>query len=178
VITLLLLRKKRHGILFYIRKSHFWEDKKMSDQFNATKVKNDIQDLKDKKSALSLSLTKDMEALMTKITESFCELGKTAYEKRDAITVDLFSAGFEAVDKLYNDHSAKAKKIEEIAARYDDEIEIMEKLLPEEAVAEPVSAAASPAATPAGAKAFCMNCGNEYKAGVDMFCMNCGTKTQ
>jgi hypothetical protein len=149
----------------------------MSEQFNATKVKNDIQDLKDKKSALSLSLTKDMEAITTKITEIFCELGKAAYEKRDAITADLFSAGFEVVDKLYSDHSVKAKKIEEIAARYDDEIEIMEKLLPEEAAAPVAASAAANSAPPAGGKAFCMNCGKEYKAGVDMFCMNCGTKT-
>jgi hypothetical protein len=129
--------------------------------FDALKVKKDIEDLKDKKQTLLISLENDIKGIDSQILKEFCIIGKKAYdlntEGKDSLAA--LAEEFTKINDFKAAQEAKKVKMTEISARYDDEITILEKLVPQEA---PPS--------------FCMNCGKPYKAG-DAFCMGCGTKT-
>ncbi|MCL2016153.1 MAG: hypothetical protein FWG68_07915 [Defluviitaleaceae bacterium] len=137
--------------------------------FDSNKVRADIADLKNKRSTLLLSIQNDIDNIAAKKHDDFAAIGERAYtlariEGSDSLaTLDL---AFANIDNLNTQLAAKEQKKLEISARYDEEIEILEKLIPP----EPVQPAA------ATAQAFCPSCGKLYRPGEDFFCMGCGTK--
>lgn len=126
--------------------------------FDAGKVKKDIADLRDKKQTLLLSLQKDIEIINGEMMAEFCRIGQKAYELKNADFAAL-AEDFAKIDRFLASMDAKDKKKTEISDRYDDEITILEKLVPAQS-----------------ASAFCMKCGKPYNAGTDSFCMSCGNK--
>jgi len=139
---------------------------------DANKVKKDIADLNEKKQTLLLSLQNDIDAIDRKILEVFRKIGQNVYEmkKSGANTFNSLDDDFAEIDKHIVDKEAKIKKKSEIAERYDDEIIILENLLPKEVPVEtaPIERASD--------KAFCPDCGCAYVMGKDIFCMECGKK--
>ncbi|MCL2755376.1 MAG: hypothetical protein FWD35_06655 [Oscillospiraceae bacterium] len=102
------------------------------------KIRKDIEDLQGKKDLLTLALRTDIAALEGEIQEQFCVIGEKAYEltaeKAETAKIDVLkelAEEFEKVDALKATQGAKESKRAEIAARYDEEIEILENLLPE-----------------------------------------------
>ena len=148
----------------------------MSDTFsntdvNADKIRKDILDLKDKKRTLILSLQNDIDGINGRMTEEFCLIGEKVYELYiggDGSLADL-KEDFASIGSHKADRSAKEKKIEEITGRYDEEITLLEKLVPAPA---PVHGEALVGSV----KGFCVNCGAPYNPGVDVFCAGCGSR--
>ena len=137
----------------------------MSDSYrnadvNADKVRKDIFDLKDKKQTLILSIQNDIDGINDRMAKEFCLIGEKAYELFSGGTNSFadFKDDFASIDRHKADRAAKEKKIEEITERYDEEITLLEKLVP------------------VVVKEFCTNCGTPCKPGIDAFCMNCGAK--
>jgi hypothetical protein len=168
------------------------------------KIKKDIADSQSRKETLLLSLQGDIDAMERDVQELFRDIGARTYKlssqgqgqgqgkekfEKDGELVELFAK----VDELKAAQAAKEGRKDEIAARYDEEIEIFQKLLPPdfetpaepdvpETAAEsaesaeisvaPAMAEGSPApeGTPvAGAmelsSGFCMNCGRMFMVG-------------
>ena len=141
-------------------------------EINADKIRKDILDLHDKKQTLILSLQTDIDAINCNITNEFCQVGEKAYDlysDGDYSTTTLKEA-FERIDGHVEERGAKEKKIGEIAERYDEEIALLEKLVPS---AEETADTQSPESP---GQAFCANCGTKYSLGEDVFCMSCGSK--
>lgn len=130
---------------------------------NLGKVKNDIADLTNKKETLLLSLQRDVEVFEKQLAEVFQNVGEEAYKiaKESKASFPSLEESFTVIDELLENISAKNKKKTDVAMRYDEEIEILEKLIPE--------------APPEGEKKFCPACGKEF-TDEDVFCDNCGTK--
>ena len=146
------------------------------DNFNITKVKNDIADLKNKKQTLLMALQRDIDDITGKLKEEFCQVGQKAYEL-SAEGVDSFEDlrdNFTAIDACKAEYEAKNKKSVEIAARYDEEILLLEKLVPNESEAAADKTGDTPVSKPP--QFFCMKCGKAYAPGVDIFCTGCGNK--
>ena len=139
---------------------------------NADKIRKDIHDLKDKKQTLILSLQNDIDSINGNMKNEFCEIGEKAhgiYSSGDQSMTTL-KAAFESIDQHLEDRNAKEKKIVEITERYDEEITLLEKLVPI------TDAAVAPDALSSAEKAFCSSCGTSYTTGEDAFCSNCGGK--
>ena len=134
---------------------------------DASKITRDIADLKGKKQTLLLSLQNDVEAIENEMKEEFCKIGQMAYElaAKGEESLGALADEFAIVDRCKQDQEAKAKKMADIAERYDEEITILEKLVPN---------IPAPAA-PSGGSA-CPKCGTPCIAGVDMFCKECGSR--
>jgi len=128
---------------------------------NLAKVKSDIADLKDKKQALTQAVQNDIDATENKIVAIFTAIGEAAYGLHASGQGGLsdLTARFEEIDTLKADQKEKTAKIDAIAARYDEEIDLLEQLVPE-----------------AGPEGFCSKCGKVYTIGADVFCADCGNK--
>ena len=131
---------------------------------DAGKVARDIADLKGKKQTLLFSLQNDVEAIENEMKDEFCKIGQMAYElaAKGEDPMGALADAFATIDRCKQEQEAKAKKMTEIAERYDEEITILEKLVPN--IPVPVAPAA------------CQKCGTPYAVGMDMFCKECGTR--
>jgi hypothetical protein len=98
------------------------------------KIKQDIVDLESKKQALLLSLQSDIEAIDVDMDKEFCEIGKNAYKLafEGEANLSALSEDFKRIDDFKEMQDAKEKKKSDIVERYDDEISILEKLIPKE----------------------------------------------
>ncbi|MCL1998092.1 MAG: hypothetical protein FWG65_04910 [Turicibacter sp.] len=140
--------------------------------FDSNKIKSDIADLKNKKSTLLLSLQNDIDEIISKKKASFVNIGERAYtlsRKEKSDNLASLEAVFETIDKHNDDLAAKEQKKLDIAARYDEEIDMLEKLIP-------LMLAQPEPEPPAPTQAFCSSCGKSYVLGEDLFCMGCGAK--
>ncbi|MCL2752660.1 MAG: hypothetical protein FWE44_00755 [Defluviitaleaceae bacterium] len=128
---------------------------------NLAKVKSDIADLKDKKQALTQAVQNDIDAVQAKIDKDFHDIGKSAYDLHTGgnASMDTLASRFTIIDEYKTDQKEKMAKIAEIASRYDEEIQLLEKLVED-----------------AGPEAFCSSCGKAYALGTDVFCADCGNK--
>lgn len=145
---------------------------------DAQKIKKDIADLEDKKQILLYSLQNDIDAIETVKQAEFCKIGLTAYTlaAQGEDFVAALTEEFKKIDSLNADQDAKRNKMSGVTERYDDEISMMERLLPKEEVPAEVAPAPTEAAGAEAASAACSGCGKPYKPGVDKFCMSCGNK--
>ena len=141
----------------------------MSEGINISKIKNDIEDLKSKKNSLQLSVQRDIDDIKKKMTKEFSQAGEAAYKLYKAGTDSMaeLTEAFASIDRHKDDIERNEKKKIEIRERYDDEINMLEKLIP--AVPEPPKNQQT--------QSFCTNCGRPYIIGVDIFCEGCGTRT-
>ncbi|MCL1832726.1 MAG: hypothetical protein FWG45_07465 [Oscillospiraceae bacterium] len=152
---------------------------------DTNKIMADIADLENKKQMLLLSLQHDIDEIDKDVMKEFREIGQRAYSLafEGEGNLSALKADFDKIDAFKAEQDAKDKKKGDIIARYDEEIEIMRKLLPQKAEeSAPVETASTPAETapappidPAN-MGFCTNCGKAYALGGDMFCLQCGTK--
>ena len=141
---------------------------------NPDKIRADIFDLKNKKGTLVLSIQNDIKTIDNTVANEFRQIGEKAYEiyKSGENSLAGLEEAFARIDKYKDDRIVKETKIKEISERYDEEITLLEKLVP----------APAPAPAPTGyqyantgaAQAFCMNCRAPYIPGVDGFCRTCG----
>jgi hypothetical protein len=138
---------------------------------DVNKIKADIVDLEDKKKTLLLSLQSDIESIEAEMKREFCEIGQRAYTLafEGEGTLSAMAGDFAKIDEYKAAQELKEKKKCEIAERYNEEIQILEKLVPKEPEV-------APAAEINPGKGFCTNCGKPYTYGEDMFCLKCGTK--
>ena len=128
------------------------------------KVTNDIRDLKGKKETLILSIQKDIDNIKKTIAEYYHGLGEKVYETYTDNSFDIttHTEVFDLITANKESIASKEKKIAEIAERYDEEIDLLEKLV--EDMPKPQI------------KEFCTGCGSPFTRGVDMFCINCGKR--
>ena len=128
------------------------------------KVRSDIADLKNKKQTLMLSLQRDIDGIRKQIMDSFRTVGEKAYTLSKSGTDSMATLGddFSAITQYLANIAEREQKSHDVSARYDDEIEMMEKLIPD--------------GPEQNAQAFCESCGERYTPGTDMFCMSCGKK--
>jgi predicted nucleic acid-binding Zn-ribbon protein len=128
------------------------------------KVRNDIRDLESKKETLLKANQTDIDSINKKMLTTYCQIGQKAYEMSQAGNDSMgeLQENFAQITEFKAEINTKNDKLKSIAARYDEEIELLQKLIPE--------------APPAGSKEFCMNCGTGYVPGVDTFCAGCGSK--
>ena len=138
------------------------------------KIKGDISDLKDKKSTLLMSLQHDADSILAKMSKAYCEIGENAYKLSREQNIDSMATlneAFTGIDTLKLEYDAKKQKQAEIAARYDEEIDLLEKITTNTQSAE--AANTSHSSTETG---FCTKCGKPYIVGDDIFCTGCGNK--
>jgi len=124
------------------------------------KIRQDIEDLKNKKQTLVLSLQNDVSAINAKRDEEFLRIGKMAFEMstRGEDSMASLDASFVQIKEYDAQMQERNAKMTEISERYDEEIEMLEKLVPAQAPPQ-----------------FCSNCGKACAEG-DAFCMGCGFK--
>ena len=129
------------------------------------KVTNDIRDLKGKKDTLILSIQKDIDNIKKTIADYYHGLGEKVYEAHinNSFDINEYTDVFESITSNKASIATKEKKISEIAERYDEEIDLLEKLVED-------------MPKPQGGKEFCTGCGSPFTRGVDMFCINCGKR--
>ena len=133
---------------------------------NISKISGDIADLKAKKNTLLLSLQNDVNLVKKELEALFKQIGESAYNAfKEEKGFELLNELFERVDEKFKQIEAKDKKKAEISERYDEEIDIMQKLLD----AEQKTLDVNPDIT-----AFCAACGSKYTPGEHRFCINCG----
>ena len=145
----------------------------MNEEINTNKVKNDINDLKGKKMQLLRSLQNDIDEINMCLKNEYCTVGEKTYElflEKNPSHSSLYE-DFETISQKKNEREEKLSKKEEIAARYDEEIILLEKLLPESTIVpllaeSPVNASLS----------FCQHCGTKFNPATDKFCMICGSE--
>ena len=153
-------------------------------EVNPDKIRKDVLDLQDKKRTLILSLQKDIDAIDSDILNEFCKIGEGTYElySKGEDSLTTLKESFESIDRHKEARVAKEKKTVEISERYDEEIELLEKLLPKVEAEEKVEIKAEPepASVPTenAGQAFCANCGTPYSPADDIFCASCGSKLQ
>ena len=128
---------------------------------NLAKVRSDIADLKDKKQALIQAVQNDIDSTENKVLAIFKDIGEKAYALHKVGTNDMddLAPRFAEIDAFRADQSEKSAKIDGIAARYDEEIGLLEQLVED-----------------AGPEAFCSKCGKGYSLGQDVFCADCGNR--
>ena len=147
--------------------------------FDTGKVKSDIQDLRSKKEALLLSLQRDVEGIEPKLAESYRHLGELVYGMiiKGEDSIGSLTNEAEAITKHLDNINAKTKKSSEVAARYDEEIEMLENLLGDD---EPDNQERSwggsshPASTEPSSSGYCLSCGAANTPGVNLNCKSCG----
>lgn len=141
---------------------------------DVNKVKSDIADLKGKKDTLLMALQNDVDSVFAQMSKAYGEIGENAYKLSREQNVDSMASlneAFDGIDALKLEQEAKLKKKDEISARYDEEIELLEKL-----VSMSQSSEASDSDNNNQEKEFCTNCGTPYIVGVNIFCTECGGK--
>jgi len=153
---------------------------------DSKRIQQGISDLAEKKQMLIMSLQTDIEAIDSEMSEAFRELGLKAYalaKESGSIPAGL-EGDCDKIDGFKSEQNFKDKKKLEVAERYDEEIAMLEKLLPKTPTPPPLAppptaqpAQSAPSPRPAVTeKFFCTNCGKRYTPGNDVFCLECGTK--
>ena len=149
---------------------------------SAEKIRMDLTDLEGRKQSLILALQNDIEAINDQLYLVFYQIGLKAYEmyRGGSSSLEQLKESFDNITPHMTERIAKEKKIAEIAERYDEEIALLEKLLPigfedmqSEVEAEAEAYAAAEAEESEG---VCPNCNAPYVPGDDVFCKNCGRK--
>ena len=130
-------------------------------EMDINKISSDIEDLKGKRQSLLRSLQNDIDEIESLMNQQFCQIGQKAYGLAEdgTDTLESLQADFESINRHRAEREGKLSKMADIAARYDEEITLLEKLIPE--------APATPS---------CTACGAQYRPGRDIFCMSCGRK--
>jgi hypothetical protein len=111
--------------------------------------------------------------------DGFRTLGEKAYNlsKNGTDSMAALAEDFAVITQYLTNITEREQKKITVAERYDDEIEMMEKLIPDEPEPAPVPVPVSaPAPEPKRTQAFCEGCGKAYTPGNDLFCMGCGKK--
>ena len=132
------------------------------------KLLNEIESIKFKKQTMVMSIQGEIQSATAKRDGVFCQIGKLVYESKGTSTEG--SSYFGEIDALNALIKEKENKISEITSRYDDEINMMSKMLqqqPQQGATMAVAAGQVP----------CPQCGAGYTPGVDNFCISCGMNT-
>lgn len=140
------------------------------------KIRTEITNTEFKKNSMISTVNNEKAQLEQEKRNFFTEMGETVYNNhKERISVEDFAETFEKIKGLEQQMTEKEAKIVEIAARYDEEINLLSANLV--TIQQQAQAAAAPVATaaPAAAGGFCENCGTAH-SGQDAFCQGCGTK--
>ena len=146
------------------------------------KITNDIKDLKGKKDVLILSIQNDIDNIKKTIADYYHGLGEKVYETyvNNSFDITAHAEVFELITSNKESIASKEKKMGEISERYDEEIDLLEKLIndmPKPQVIEDTPMPQVVENTPKPqSKEFCISCGSPFTRGVDIFCINCGKK--
>ena len=151
----------------------------------AKKLQKEIESTEFKKQSLIAPLQSEIAALTQKVNAALQQIGLEVYEAH----INSEQIDEEAVHVLFGEISGhktvileKEAKLQEFAARYDEEINMLKANLASMSQPAPAQAPAVgtvPAAMPAdGPRAFCTNCGGVYIPGEDLFCTGCGGKLE
>jgi len=118
-----------------------------------------IMDIENKKRTISQASMNEQNAIKSKISEEYRKIGETSYSLyiEDGFELDKITGMFETIRGYYQTLDEKQVKLNEILARYDEELAILRP------------------APPAG-QAACPNCGTGYMPGETLFCSKCGSK--
>ena len=146
------------------------------------KITNDIKDLKGKKNTLILSIQNDIDNIKKTIADYYHELGERVYEAYVSNSFDITAHAevFELITSNKESITSKEKKIGEISERYNEEIDLLEKLIKDTPMPQVVENTPMPQvvenAPQSQSKEFCISCGTPFIRGVDVFCINCGKR--
>lgn len=129
-----------------------------------------IEDTERKKAQLLNVVQNDINAIDVKIQGSYRQIGKLVYEVKIGKSTDeeVEANILECVEQI-KEEEVKFTKLEEkknsIEARYDEELELLRKFVPQ----------APQTVQSSTGDAFCTSCGAKREANA-AFCTNCGAK--
>ena len=118
-----------------------------------------IVDLENKKNAFSQAAMDEQNAIKLKISDVYRKIGEMSYALyiEGDFEVDKITDMFETVKCHFQSLDANKAKLDEVLARYDEELKILRPSPPE-------------------GQAVCSNCGTAYIVGETVFCSGCGNK--
>ena len=137
--------------------SGIWKD--MKKVFTTDEMTKAITDIENKKKTITQASQNEQNALISKISETYRTIGETAYRSHmdGSFELENISPMFETIKGLYQSLKEKQAKLDEILARYDDELKILRP-------------------TEQTGQAACGGCGTAYVPGEMLFCSKCGNK--
>jgi len=140
------------------------------------KLRNEIENTEFKKQSLISAVDNEIRATLTQRENEYNQIGKLVYEKKeqdsfsnDENLVEIFSR----IDNLNRLLEQKKEKIDDIRNKYDDEINMLNSMLPQSKSAVQITSSNQP---PGNGQAFCLKCNTGYTLGEDLFCTSCGGK--
>lgn len=138
------------------------------------RLQKEIKDMEFKKQNLLSVLQDEITKIQQKIDNIFYQIGAKVYKNHlSRITQDeSLQVYYNEIASLKDSIITKEEKKQEIAARYDEEIEMLKTKLN---LNSPVNSAAS-AVEMSSQIPHCSKCGTPYTPGTDIFCGNCGQK--
>lgn len=96
-----------------------------------------IAQTEQRKRMLVKSVRIDLEQLEKKRHDRYCVIGEKIYvelrdNKIDSSIKDVISEDFDVIQRIQEDISVLNKKLEDIELRYEEELEMLKKLIPKE----------------------------------------------
>ncbi len=138
------------------------------------KIRTEIQNTEFKKNSMVATVNNEKAQLEQEKRGHFFAMGETVYNNhKERISVEDFQETFQKIHALEEQMKEKDAKIQEITARYDEEISLLSANLV--SIQAATTAASTPAQAPAAKGGFCENCGNAHN-GQNAFCESCGNK--
>lgn len=142
--------------------------KKMSELPEVMQNKKIIEQTKSKKEQLLKAINMDINSVNLQINVIFQEIGKKVYESYiddDILQIDysLIGEQIENIKLKKQEQENLSKKYKEIEQRYGEELEMLQKFIPQEAQTQTQN------------NDICPKCKAVKNTG-DMFCTNCGNK--
>lgn len=147
----------------------------------AVKLAKEVDGMELKKQALVSAVQNEIQAARQQINGILLHIGGDVYNahKSGSAVEDKLAGQFDEIKALEDLIAEKNTKIEDISARYDDEIAILRTSLGTYTATSQPDAAPAPAPAPAsGGGAFCEKCGKPFTPGENAFCVGCGQKLQ
>ena len=157
-------------------------------------LKKEINGMQLRKQSLLASVQNEMLMLEQQRSGVLIQIGNamyTAHKENNDVPSDSLVPFYSQIDTLEQSVQEKKTKIDEISARYDDEIVMLTNSLnlvmqpqmpvpgapgmPPMPGMPPLPGQVQPAISPAP-QMFCNECGTKYVPGHNVFCEECGTK--
>jgi len=149
--------------------------KKNEQDEHTTRILKEIESMEFKKQTLINSVRGEIKAAELQINQLFQQIGALMYESHIGTPAEesTLTDFYTQITQHKTLITEKEAKINDITARYEDEIGMLRAS---------IGAVAAPAIPPggtmpaAGGGAFCEQCGGAYTPGEDIFCPGCGNK--
>ena len=149
--------------------------KKNAQDEHTARIQKEIEGMEFKKQTLINSVGGEIKAAELQIKQLFQQIGALMYESHTGTPTDegTLTGFYTQITQLKTLIVEKEAKINDISARYDDEIGMLRASIGTMAVPVTASTDTTPLTT---GGAFCEQCGGAYTPGEDLFCPGCGSK--